>query len=149
MSEHLGIGELSVRTGRSIHALRYYESMGLIPFVTRDPGGRRRYSEQHVEWLLFLDRLKRTGMTLSQMQEYATLVSRGKQTLTERIELLHAHLERIDQQMLELASSRELLIAKIGFYDDWKSTGKRPKSWWVDSPHLAAQAVPGLTKKAG
>ena len=88
-------------------------------------------------------------MTLSQMQEYATLVSRGKQTLTERIELLHAHLERIDQQMLELASSRELLIAKIGFYDDWKSTGKRPKSWWVDSPHLAAQAVPGLTKKAG
>jgi DNA-binding transcriptional MerR regulator len=149
MSEHLGISELSVRTGRSIHALRYYESMGLIPFVIRDSGGRRRYSVQHVEWLLFLDRLKRTGMTLSQMRQYATLVSRGKQTLTERIELLHAHLERIDQQMLELASSRELLIAKIGFYDDWKSTGKRPKSWWVDSQPLAAQPIPKLSKKAG
>lgn len=133
MSEHLRISELAERTGKSIHALRYYESIGLMPFVGRDAGGRRQYDVQHVQWLLFLERLQRTGMTLSQMQEYAALVSRGKQTLDERVELLEQHLKRIDQQMKELAGSRKLLVAKLDFYRDWKSSGKRPGQWWVET----------------
>lgn len=132
MSEHLRIGELATRTGKSIHALRYYEQMGLIPFVERDGGGRRRYNPQHVEWLLFLDRLQRTGMTLSQMQKYAALVTRGRQTLDARVELLQAHLHEIDRKMAELRSSRALLLAKLDFYQDWKSSGKRPEPWWTE-----------------
>lgn len=131
MSEYLRISELAQRTGKSIHALRYYESIGLMPFVSRDAGGRRRYDVQHVQWLLFLERLQRTGMTLAQMQEYAALVVRGKQTLAERVALLELHLKRIDQQMKELASSRKLLTAKLDFYRDWKSSGKRPGNWWI------------------
>ena len=131
MPEHLRIGELAERTGKSIHALRYYEQVGLIPFVERDDGGRRRYNVQHVEWLLFLDRLQRTGMTLSQMQKYAELVTRGRQTLDARVELLQAHLAEIDRQMEELAGSRALLIAKLDFYRDWKSSGKRPGAQWT------------------
>jgi DNA-binding transcriptional MerR regulator len=129
----LGIGELAMRSGRSIHALRYYESIGLMPFVRRDGGGRRRYDEQHVRWLLFLERLQQTGMSLAQMQNYASLVSRGKQTLAERIVLLNAHLHELDEQMTELARSRELLLAKLGYYRDWQTSGMRPKSWWVDA----------------
>jgi DNA-binding transcriptional MerR regulator len=131
MSQHLRIGELAERTGKSIHALRYYEQVGLIPFVERDDGGRRRYNAQHVEWLLFLDRLQRTGMTLSQMQKYAELVTRGRQTLDARVELLQAHLAEIDRQMEELAGSRALLVAKLDFYRDWKSSGKRPGAQWT------------------
>ena len=44
--EALGIGELAARTGRTVHAIRWYEAQGLIPGVVRDPGGRRRYSER-------------------------------------------------------------------------------------------------------
>lgn len=134
MPDHLRIGELAERTGKSIHALRYYESIGLMPFVTRDAGGRRQYDVQHVQWLLFLERLQRTGMSLAQMQEYAALVSRGKQTLDERVTLLERHLQRIDQQMKELAGNRKLLLAKLDFYRDWKASGKRPAQWWVDAP---------------
>lgn len=134
MPEYLRIGELARRTGKSIHALRYYESIGLMPFVNRDALGRRRYETQHVEWLLFLERLQRTGMTLAQMQQYAALVSRGRQTLDERVALLEHHLASIDSQMQELANSRKLLIAKLDFYRDWKSSGKRPAQWWPDAP---------------
>lgn len=133
MSEYLRIGELAARTGKSIHTLRYYESIGLMPFVRRDAGGRREYDAQHIEWVLFLERLQSTGMTLSQMQRYALLVSKGKETLDERVELLKLHLQRIDQQMKDLAKSRELLIAKLDFYRDWKSSGKRPTQWHMDS----------------
>jgi len=133
MKEELGIGELAARSGRSIHTLRYYESVGLIPFVARDAGGRRRYNARHVEWLFFLERLKRTGMTLADMQQYAGLVSQGKKTMTERVALLKRHLERVDQQMTELANSRRLLLSKIDFYGEWKSTGKYPGNAWLDS----------------
>lgn len=134
MSEYLRIGELAARTGKSIHTLRYYESIGLMPFVRRDAGGRREYDAQHIEWVLFLERLQSTGMTLSQMQRYALLVSKGKQTLDERVGLLKLHLQRIDQQMMDLARSRELLVAKLDFYRDWMSSGKRPAQWRMDSP---------------
>jgi DNA-binding transcriptional MerR regulator len=133
MKESLGIGELAARSGRSIHTLRYYESVGLIPFVVRDAGGRRRYNAQHVEWLFFLERLKCTGMTLAEMQQYTALVSQGKKTMTQRVTLLKLHLARVDQQMTELANSRRLLVAKIDFYGEWKATGTYPGNGWLDA----------------
>ena len=59
------IGELSTRSGRSVHAIRWYESQGLVPGVERDTGRRRVYTELHVGWLDFMDRLRRTGMTIA------------------------------------------------------------------------------------
>ncbi|HYD59794.1 MAG TPA: MerR family transcriptional regulator [Noviherbaspirillum sp.] len=147
MSEHLRIGELAERTGKSIHALRYYEQVGLIPFVERDDGGRRRYNVQHVEWLLFLDRLQRTGMTLSQMQKYAELVARGRQTLDARVELLLVHLAEIERQMEELAASRALLMAKLDFYRDWKSSGKRPGQQWAAMLHSTTDGAKPSPKR--
>jgi DNA-binding transcriptional MerR regulator len=142
MTEHLRIGELAQRTGKSIHALRYYESMGLIPFVARDAGGRRRYAVEHVEWLFLLERLQCTGMSLAQMQEYATLVSRGKDTIDQRVALLEEHLRVIAQRMEELARSRDLLLAKLDFYRDWKATGKRPMTSWMKVLALSSRALP-------
>ncbi len=52
------IGRLARETGRSVHTIRWYEKQGLMPGVTRDPGGRRVYITQHIGWLLFLDRLR-------------------------------------------------------------------------------------------
>src|SRR5688572_12846080 len=51
MSESLHIGRLAERTGRSVHAIRWYEAQGLVPGVVRDSGGRRVYTELHVNWL--------------------------------------------------------------------------------------------------
>ena len=48
--DRLRIGELAARAGRSVHAIRWYESQGLIPGVMRDAGGRRVYSESHPDW---------------------------------------------------------------------------------------------------
>ncbi len=139
MSERLRIGELAQRSGRSIHALRYYESIGLMPFVSRDSGGRRQYDPQHVEWLYFLERLQRTGMTLAQMQFYANLVRRGRQTLDSRVDLLKEHLRNIDRQIRELNESRALVLSKIAFYEEWKSSEKRPAASWMDAKPAASR----------
>jgi DNA-binding transcriptional MerR regulator len=75
------IGRLARETGRSVHTIRWYEKQGLMPGVTRDPGGRRVYVTQHIGWLLFLDRLRYAGMTVREMRRYASLAARAVRRL--------------------------------------------------------------------
>ena len=112
----LRIGELARRTGRSVHTIRWYEQQKLIPGVRRDAAGRRLCREQHVMWLDLLDRLRKSGMSIRQMREYATLVKRGDSTLQQRREMLRAHRDQVDALMAELAASRAVIDGKIDFY---------------------------------
>lgn len=129
----LRIGELAERSGRTIHAIRYYESIGLLPFVSRDAQGRRSFRSQHVQWLAFLERLQRTGMSLAQMQKYARLVISGKGSVPERLDLLKEHLKLLERELEEIKLSRKILKEKIDFYQVWHSTGHRPREIWAES----------------
>ena len=120
------IGELSTRTGRSIHAIRWYESQGLVPGVERDTGRRRVYTELHVGWLSLMDRLRRTGMTIAQMREYTALVKLGSGTLRQRQALLTAHRARVTETIAQWKAALRTIDLKIDFYGEWLATGKRP-----------------------
>ena len=67
------IGAFAVKTGHSIHTIRWYESQGLLPRVLRDAGGKRIYSKRHLTWLELLDRLLRSGMSIAQLHDYTQL----------------------------------------------------------------------------
>jgi DNA-binding transcriptional MerR regulator len=120
------IGELAARSGRSVHAIRWYERQGLIPGVMRDPGGRRVYTERHASWLTLIDRLRVTGMSIAQMRAYAVLVRRGKSSLAEQRALLKAHRANVMQTISEWNEALRLLDRKVAFYDEWLETGQRP-----------------------
>lgn len=121
------IGQLAARTGRSIHAIRWYEAQGLIPGVVRDAGGRRVYSDLHLGWLDLMDRLRRTGMSIAQMREYTVLVKQGKSTLKQRQDLLRAHRTRVEQTIEEWTLALQLIDSKIEFYGQWLASGRRPR----------------------
>src|SRR6266581_970135 len=121
------IGELAERTGRSIHAIRWYEAQGLIPGVMRDGGGRRVYSELHLSWLDLMERLRRTGMSIAQMRQYTALVKQGNKTLRQRQKLLSQHRARVKQTIIEWEQALRLIDSKIDFYGEWLTTGRRPK----------------------
>ena len=120
------IGALAERTGRSIHTIRWYEAQRLIPGVARDATGRRVYTEQHVNWLELMERLRNTGMSVAQMREYTALVCEGRSTLRARHTLLVAHRAQVTETMAEWARSLALIDGKIDFYGEWLATGTRP-----------------------
>ena len=122
----LQIDELSRRTGKSIHTLRYYESEGLIPNVQRDAGGRRIYSERHVLWIELLDRLRQTGMTMQSIREYATLIAEGDATLSRRKGLLELHRKKVEDRITEMRVSIRLIDRKLELYQSWLETGQSP-----------------------
>ena len=120
------IGALAERTGRSIHTIRWYEAQGLIPGVARDATGRRVYTEQHVNWLELMERLRSTGMSVAQMREYTALVREGRSTLKARHALLVAHRAQVTRMIAEWTRSLALIDGKIDFYGEWVATGTRP-----------------------
>jgi len=127
MSTTFHIGEFATRTGRSIHALRWYEAQGLMPGVIRDSGNRRVYSELHLSWIDLIHRLRRTGMSIAQIREYAALVKQGNSTLARRRGILAAHRTCVEAKIEEWAQALELIDHKIDFYGQWLATGRRPK----------------------
>jgi DNA-binding transcriptional MerR regulator len=126
LSERFLIGELARRTGHTVHAIRWYEAQGLIPGVVRDVSGRRVYTVRHQSWLELIDRLRRTGMSVAQMREYAALVRQGSATLNQQQALLEAHREKVKATIAEWTKAMRLINRKISFYDEWAITGQRP-----------------------
>jgi DNA-binding transcriptional MerR regulator len=122
----LRIGKLARLTGRSVHTIRWYEAQRLIPGVRRDPQGRRVYNEQHVEWLALLDRLRRSGMSIKALRDYASMVRKGALSLHERQQLLRAHRRLIEERIADLTQALQVVDRKLEFYAKWLSTGVQP-----------------------
>lgn len=111
------IGEFSVITGISAYTLRYYEKKGLLR-VNRDSGGRRDYSEDDIEWVKFIQRLKDTGMLLRDIKHYSDLRYQGDDTMAERMELLIQHRESVVEEKRKWEEYLRNLDVKIGIYQD-------------------------------
>jgi len=127
----LTIQQVAEATGLSVHTLRYYEKAGLLEPVARNEGGHRRYRNRDVDSLLFLTRLRLTGMPIHRVREYAELVRGGKETLPARLKLLQDHRIAIVAQMAELEKNLAAVDFKIGLYDQgWVFTSE-------DDPCLA------------
>lgn len=125
-SPGLRIGELAARSGRSVHAIRWYDAQGLIPGVRRDAGGQRRFGAGHVQWLAFVDRLRRTGMSIARIRAYTRLVQQRPQNVPAQRELLAAHRAQVAAEIAAWQESLALIDAKLAFYDDWIAGGRRP-----------------------
>ncbi|MCH4168494.1 MAG: MerR family transcriptional regulator [Streptococcaceae bacterium] len=109
------IGEFAKKTGLSIDTLRYYEKEAII-FSQRDSNNRRYYLEADYEWLLFILRLKKTGMTIKNIKEYAKLRYQGNSTISKRLELLFQQLDALKIKRAEISENIEFIENKIEIY---------------------------------
>ena len=121
------IGRFAKLVDRSVHTIRWYEAQGLIPAVGRDAGGRRVYEDDHVEHLLFLERMRRTGMSVAEMRRLTELSMAGWTTLEARQALLANHRAEIEAKVADLRAAVDDINAKIAFYDAWARNKRRPR----------------------
>ncbi len=61
------IGEIAQRTDLSLRTLRHYDEVGLLRPSGRSHGGFRLYTEDDLERLLIIRRMKPLGFTLEEM----------------------------------------------------------------------------------
>ncbi len=63
------IGEIAQRTDLSLRTLRHYDEVGLLRPSGRSEGGFRLYTEEDLDKLLVIRRMKPLGFTLDEMVE--------------------------------------------------------------------------------
>ncbi|GAA4669084.1 MerR family transcriptional regulator [Amycolatopsis dongchuanensis] len=110
------IQEVSRRSGLSEPTLRYYERIGLIGPVRRDPSsGHRRYDPELVETIVALSCLRDTGMSVRDLREY--LAHLGDGAAAHLRELFRRNASRLDAEIERLAVRREYLRHKAELWD--------------------------------
>jgi DNA-binding transcriptional MerR regulator len=118
VTDTLSISDAAVATGVSAHTLRYYERAGLIDPVGRAGSTHRRYTGVEIEWVVFLTKLRSTGMPIRRMRDYADLVRRGAGNEAERLALLEEHRVNVRAQLEEAARNLRAIDTKIEIYKE-------------------------------
>ena len=110
MKRGLSIGDLSVRTGLSVSAIRFYEKKGLIK-PDRNAGNQRRYEGSDIRRLSFILIAQQIGLSIEDIKEtmaalpdgrtptkadWSKISRRFRKTLDDRIAMMERMRERLD-----------------------------------------------------
>ena len=112
------IAEVSKRYGLTSDTLRYYERIGLIPPVTRNPSGIRNYREEDCRWVEFIKCMRGAGLPVETLIEYVALFQQGDSTREARKQLLIEQRRILVEKMEEIDRTIKRLDGKIEHYDD-------------------------------
>ncbi|MFT8457825.1 MAG: MerR family transcriptional regulator [Liquorilactobacillus ghanensis] len=111
------IQQFSKLTGLSIPTLRYYENLGILR-PARSKNNYREFTDSDLNWMMFILRLKQTGMPLENICKYSFLREQGDQTIEERIKLLDEQERLLNKEFLKLQKQLEFLKEKKETYND-------------------------------
>ena len=114
----LTIQDVSRRSGLSEPTLRYYEQVGLIGPIDRDPRSRhRRYRENDLDTLQALACLRAMGVGIEDMRAYRANRELGHAKAGEQRDLLRRHAERVEAEIKALRFHLDYLRAKAALWD--------------------------------
>jgi MerR family transcriptional regulator, redox-sensitive transcriptional activator SoxR len=90
------IGQIASRAGVAASAIRYYESIGLLPEPERE-SGQRRYDESVLGRLGFIGVAQSAGFTLPEIKELVSRIDTGSEMSTSMRSLSARKLDEIEE----------------------------------------------------
>lgn len=111
------VSEVAKRLNLSPHTIRFYGKEGLLSFVDRDQNGNRIFKEEDFERLFIIASLKRAGMTIKQIREFTILCDEGDSTISQRLDMIKAQKEIVEEQITELQDALDVLKYKTWLYE--------------------------------
>lgn len=103
------IGELAERQGVTTKAIRFYESIGLLPDPERTPSGYRAYGEADAERLAFIKTAQRLGLSLDEIKEIIAFRDRGERPCGYVADVLRRQVSDLDRRIREMRALRDEL----------------------------------------
>lgn len=117
------IKEVSEKYDITPDTLRYYERVGVIPEVTRTPGGIRDFSETDINWVENAICMRSAGVPVEMIIEYVRLFQLGDETFEARCNLLKEARTEVEAARKKYDDELERLNYKIGKYEEAIKTG--------------------------
>lgn len=105
------IGEVALRAGVSIDAVRYYERRRLLPSAPRTEGGFRLFTPDTVERVRFIKRAQELGFSLDEISE---LIATGGARECKRVrDHLKVKLSEVDERIRLMQDFRKTLARHL------------------------------------
>lgn len=101
----------------SAHTLRYYDDLGFFPFLKKNESKKRLFSEADLKWAKLIECLRKSGLSIKDVQKYVALCKEGNSTIPERLEMLKPQKEILMNQIREEKRQLKLLEFKIDYYE--------------------------------
>ncbi len=108
------ISELARRTSVSVHALRHYESQGLL-LPLRLPNGYRDYAEGTEREVVFIAMSRQLGFALPRIAAHLADFRSGRLTITAMVQALHGRAQELADQVALLQAQRRQVLDHV----DW------------------------------
>lgn len=105
----LSIGQLAKKADTGVETIRFYERRGLVPDPPRTASGYRRYPENFMHRLRFIQRAKKLGFTLDEIGQLLQLQDGGgkraevKRIAHEKIAEIQARISGLKQIQITLS----------------------------------------------
>jgi MerR family copper efflux transcriptional regulator len=103
------IGELAARSGVTTKTIRFWESERLLAEPARTPSGYRDYEPAVLDRLSFIRHAQTAGLTLAEIRQILAISDDGQPPCGHVTELIHDHLDEVDQRLGELTETRRIL----------------------------------------
>lgn len=97
----------------TVHTVRHYCDMGLVPNLRHDKHGNRIFDEESMNWLKAAKFLRASGLSISEIREYFELCQDGERSIAKRQEILIQLREKSQRKLEELQIHIECLSDKI------------------------------------
>ena len=110
-SSALRIGEVALRAGVSIDAVRYYERRRLLPDAPRTEGGFRLFTPDTVERLRFIKQAQELGFSLDEIGEL--LATGGARECRRVRDHLEVNLSEVDERIRLMQDFRKTLARHL------------------------------------
>jgi MerR family transcriptional regulator, redox-sensitive transcriptional activator SoxR len=108
MAADMTIGAVARRAGVATSALRFYESIGLVPSPAR-VNGQRRYDASTLQRLAVIERAQQAGFTLAEIRELFFGFATGTPPAARWQTLAQRKLAELEAQLARIRAMQGLL----------------------------------------
>lgn len=91
--------------GMTVHTIRHYCDMGLVPNLRLDEHGHRIFNEESFKWLKAAASLRSYDMPIPEIRHYFALCQKGNETFEQRYQMLMDLKARRAQKIKDLQDS--------------------------------------------
>ena len=112
------IGEVATRTELSLRSLRHWEEVGLLRPSGRSEGGFRLYTEEDVDKILVIRRMKPLGFSLEEMKAVLVDIEILRGSAADPADVASAR-GRLAAVQAEAGVRREKLEQQLGMADEF------------------------------
>lgn len=112
------IGQVAELTQITTDTLRYYDKIGLLPFVKRNEFGHRLFNERDLKYLEVIQCLKKSNVPVKEIGQFVEWTIIGDETLEKRKAFFTEKQKDLEEKIASLEAMLTFLKWKKWYYEE-------------------------------